>query len=172
MLEISWDEKSLDSFYKKMGNLIKNLATHTENGIENASEETRKYALSQKRGNKSDDLIVKEVSKNSKEINARVYTNFLHAPFLEYGTGIKAEMPHIGKTKTFLESGYTYWYLPLEKVKTPLNNPTININGTLFYIMFSTQPYPFMRPTAFYMKPKNIETIKANIQKGILSDIK
>ena len=29
-----------------------------------------------------------------------------------------------------------------------------------------------MRPTAFYMRGKNVETIKKEIKKGIISDIK
>ena len=31
---------------------------------------------------------------------------------IENGTGIYALEPHIGHTKTFIESGYKYWYVP------------------------------------------------------------
>lgn len=172
MIEASWNQKNLDSFYSKMNKIVNNLATYTFDAVEKASEDTREYALNQKRGSKDDDFILKKLNKEAKQIIARVYTNFSYAPFLEYGTGIYAEMPHIGKTKTFIESGYRYWYLPVDKVEKNLNNQIISIKGEQFYVMHSTQPYPFMRPTAFYMKPKNIETIKNTLRERILSDIK
>lgn len=34
---------------------------------------------------------------------------------IEYGSGIYAEMAHIGDSKTFVESGYVYWLVPVEE---------------------------------------------------------
>lgn len=34
---------------------------------------------------------------------------------IEYGSGLWAEKQHIGKTPTFLASGYMYWYVPEDK---------------------------------------------------------
>jgi len=184
MLEVSWNEKSLDSFYKKMDNLVKNLKRHTTKGVNLASEETRKYALSKKKGSKEDDLILKEINSQSKEIISRVYTNFKWAPFLEFGTGRYAEMPHIGKSKTFMESGFRFWYAPASVVNKSyaltdfmvvdgVFYPMITqINGKTYVMCFEQKARPFMRPTAFYMREKNIETIKKVLTKGILSDIK
>ena len=173
MIDISWNEKKLNSFYKKMDNIINNLKKHAEQGVGEASEDTRKYALDKKRGNKADNLILKEINSHTKEIISRIYTNFQYAPFLEYGTGTKAERPHIGKTETFINSGYKYWLLPVEKADREFSpQRIINIKGKQFYLMFATQPYPFMRPTAFYMREKNVETIRNVLRKGILDDIK
>ncbi len=184
MLEVSWNEKSLNSFYKKMDNLVKHLKEHTTKGVEKASEETRKYALSKKKGNKDDDLILKEINSHSKEIISRVYTHFSWAPFLEYGTGRYAEAPHIGKSKTFIESGFRFWYAPATVVNKSytLNDfmivdgvfyPMITqIRGKTYVMCFEQKSRPFMRPTAFYMRGKNVETIKKEIKKGIISDIK
>lgn len=44
-------------------------------------------------------------------------TNASHEHYsliLEYGSGLYAEKPHIGKTETFIASGYMYWYVPEE----------------------------------------------------------
>lgn len=30
----------------------------------------------------------------------------------EYGTGLQATRPHIGKSRAFLNSGYEYWFMP------------------------------------------------------------
>lgn len=45
-----------------------------------------------------------------------------------------AEEEHIGTTKHFLESGYTEWYIPVNKVDRSLNYPIKIINGQQFYI--------------------------------------
>lgn len=34
---------------------------------------------------------------------------------IEYGSGMYAEKPHFGDTKTFVESGYVYWLVPVEE---------------------------------------------------------
>ena len=173
MIEISWGQKGLNSFYKKMETIINNLADHTYNGIEKASEDTRKYALNQKRGSKDDSLILKELTKSANEVLSRIYTNFKYATFLEYGTGTKAEMPHIGNTKTFIESGFRYWLLPVEKADREFSpQRIIVIDGKQFYLMFATQPYPFMRPAAFYTEGNSLNITKEEIRKGILNDIR
>lgn len=184
MIEISWNEKNLNSFYKKMDSIAKSLKEHTLKGVDSASEETRKYALSKKRGNKDDDLILKEINSHAKEMISRVYTHFSYASFLEFGTGRYAEMPHIGKSKTFIESGFRFWYAPATSVNKSYTLTDFMVVDGVFYPMitqfrgktyvmcFEQKPLPFMRPAAFYMRGKTVETIKNEIKKGILSDIK
>lgn len=136
-----------------------------EKGLPNAMEEVMKLAketaLSHKRGSKDNDSILFEIKSDGNGITGRLYTNFDWAMFLEYGTGTKAELPHIGHTETFKKSGYRYWFLPKavadSKGKEFSPERLINIGGELFYMMFSTQPYPFMRPTAFELEDRAVQ---------------
>ena len=98
---------------------------------------------------------------------------FSYAPFLEFGTGTKAELPHIGKTKTFIASGYRYWFLPVDKVDKKFSpERVINIDGELFYIMFATQPYPFMRPASFTSRQENADLVNERIGKFLTEVLK
>lgn len=136
--------------------IIKNIEKKLPSAMEALMEFAKKEALKNKRGDKDSSLILFEITVQNGEVTGRLYTNFDYALFLEYGTGTKAEMPHIGHTETFKESGYTYWYLPKELADSrglDINSSRlINIKGELFYIMYATQPYPFMRPTAFELE--------------------
>lgn len=110
------------------------------------------------------------------KVVGRVYTNkdlFSHAPFLEYGTGTKAELPHIGQTKTFIQSGYRYWFLPVEKVDKQFSpERIIVIDGKQFYLMFATKPYPFMRPASFSSRQENADLVNERIGKMLMEVLK
>lgn len=137
-------------------NVIRKLEKSYPIAMESLMQYAKEIALKHKRGNKDEDSILFEITINNDSITGRLYTNFDYAMFLEYGTGTEAEMPHIGHTETFIKSGYRYWFLPKEiadaKGKEFSPQRLINIKGKLFYIMFSTKPFPFMRPTAFELE--------------------
>lgn len=136
--------------------IIKDVEKKLPSAMEVLMEFAKKEALKNKRGDKDSSLILFEITAKNREVTGRLYTNFDYALFLEYGTGTKAEMPHIGHTETFKESGYTYWYLPKDIADAKgldfSSSRLINIKGELFYIMYATQPYPYMRPTAFELE--------------------
>lgn len=170
MISIEWNKKDLKSFYSKMDKIIKEMPKRTKIGVENALENTRDKALSYKRGNKDERLIPFEiVEASTNKVLGRVYTDkdlFSYAPFLEYGTGTEAEKPHIGTTKTFIKSGYKYWYLPVEKANREFSpQRIIVIDGKQFYIMYATQPYPFMRPASFSSRQQNADCVNEEIGK-------
>lgn len=155
----------------------KDIINKISNSLPVAMEKVMQYAqeeaLKQKRGSKDSDLIPYEIINNNKEVIGRLYTNFDYAPFLEYGTGIKADgtLPHIGKTKKFVESGMRIWYLPkaLADAKGREFSPQriINIGGEEFYIMYATEPFPFMRPTAFLLEDNAIKILADEIIKQL-----
>lgn len=136
----------------------KKLVKKLPNAMEELMQHAKEVALSRKRGSKDEDLILFEIKVEGSKVKARLYTNFDYAMFLEYGTGTKAQMPHIGTTKTFLESGYEYWFLPKEVADSRgrefTQKEVININGKLFYMMFPQEAHPFMQPTAFDLEDK------------------
>ena len=54
--------------------------------------------------------------------------------FAEYGTGVYAEKNHIGTTKTFNESGYNKWFVPVGQVTHSLGYPIVSIQGEEYYM--------------------------------------
>lgn len=177
MFKVEWEKRSLDNFYKKMEKLIKGLPENTKLGIEDALGNTQEKALDNKRGKKDKKMIpIEIIDFNKNQVVGRVYTDkdlFNYAPFLEFGTGTKAELSHIGKTKTFIASGYRYWFLPVDKVDRAFSpERIINIGGELFYIMFATQPYPFMRPASFSSREENANLVDERIGKFITEVLK
>lgn len=159
--------KGLDSLCKKLNNIAVKLPKTTKESMEELMKDGQKKALDKKRGRKDENMIPYEISSNKKEVIGKLHTDkdsFSHALFEEFGTGTKAEMEHIGKTKTFIESGYKKWYLPKDKAPRDFgDHRLIMIDGQLFYIMFPQSPKPFMRPTAFYLR----DTAKIKLCKGI-----
>lgn len=150
--------------------VLRNLENSMPYAIEQVMKYAQEKALQKKRGSKDKNNILFEITIDKGIVTGRLYTNFDWALFLEYGTGNKSDgtMPHIGHTATFHASGMTYWFLPKSvadahgKEFTPQR--LINIDGELFYIMFASRPYPFMRPTAFELE-KDAVRVFANALK-------
>lgn len=60
---------------------------------------------------------------------------------LEYGSGLYAEMGHIGKTPAFLASGFMYWYVPEEEAPELMEYPYERIEtetGVLYKVYGQT----------------------------------
>ena len=169
MIEI----KGLDSLEKKLNKIADNLEKNTVEAMKKVAEDGQKVALDNKVGTKDKEMIPYDVDSNGKVVTGRLHTDkksFAHAMFLEYGTGTEAELEHIGKTKTFLKSGYRYWYLPAEKAPRAFGIP-IMIGGEEFYIMFPQEPKPFMRPTAFYLRDNAKVVLSKELKERIEKDI-
>lgn len=152
---------------------IKNIDKILPNALEEVLKKGQELALNNKRGNKDQSLIQYEMQNTKEGVKGRIFTTFDYAPFLEYGTGIKSDgtLPHIGVTKTFKESGMKYWFMPkavADKKGMAMNaSRLINIKGELFYIMFATQPYPFMRPTAFALETLASKILAEYLKKNL-----
>lgn len=86
---------------------------------------------------------------------------------LENGTGIYALEEHIGKTKIFIESGYRYWYLPVEKAKKALGK-SITLYGKEYYVMHAQPAKPHFTPAY----NSNVRLRRENISKAIKESMK
>lgn len=110
---------------------------------------------------------------SSNEVKGRVYANpndFMsngqsYLWFEYFGTGEFAEEEHIGKSKHFIESGYTEWYIPVNKIDRILNYPIKMINGKQFYIAHGTKANRFLDEAEFKTRNDNIDTIEEKIKK-------
>lgn len=135
------------------------------------AEEIKKDVLDfapSKTGEYANSIKVSETQINQDNIKTDIYTDLKSTDghyigrMIENGTGIYALEPHIGKTKTFIKSGYQYWYVPVEKAKRPIGR-TIVIDGNEFYVVHAQPPKPHFRPAL----DKNIQTYRDNIRKAI-----
>lgn len=186
MISFEWNKDSLKSFENKMANIIKKLPSTVKVATEKTLIETKKEALKNKKGSKNEDMILTEIlDSNTKEVVGKVFTNkdlFSFAPFLEYGTGSYAEKPHIGKTKTFLESGFKFWYAPATSVnKSYTMTDFMVVNGVFYpmitmfhgktYVMcFEQKARPFMRPAGVYSREEAKKILSKEI-KTMLSEV-
>ncbi len=132
------------------------------NSLPKAMEKVMIYAqnvaLSHKTGRKDKNLITYKIVKNDNVIEGRLTTNFDYAGFLEFGTGKLSDgsMPHIGHTKTFHESGMTFWWIP----------PELSKDGD-WHLVYTQLAKPFMRPTAFEMEKSAKDILAKEIIKAI-----
>lgn len=112
-------------------------------------------------------ILVEMIDMSTKEVKGKVYadpskfmSNGVSYLFFEYfGTGANAEMEHIGKTKHFLESGYTEWFIPVSKVEKQLGYPIIEINGMQFYVAKGVRACHFLSDAEFYTRDENKEIV-------------
>lgn len=110
------------------------------------------YAIRLEKGHKEDGILVEMIDMSTKEVKGRVYADpskFVtengqsYLWFEYFGTGQFAEQAHIGKTKHFIETGYTEWYIPVDKVGRTLNYPIVTINGKQFYVAIRSKSKSF-----------------------------
>ena len=112
------------------------------------------------------------IDMSTQEVKGRVYASpdkFMGANnqsylwFEYFGTGANAEMPHIGNTKHFLESGYTEWYIPVSKVGRSLSYPIITIHDNQFYVAHGTKANHFLTDGEFQARNENKDIVKRKI---------
>ena len=152
--------------YKKFGEITKKLSSTISTGIEDVLKNIQVYAIRLEKGHHEDGILVEMVDTSTMEIKGRVYTNKETLPFAmfeHFGTGQYAEMNHVGKTKHFIESGYTEWFIPVNKVERSLPYPIITINENQFYIAHGVTPNHFMTDAEFQTRENNVNAIKEQI---------
>ena len=126
-IKVKHNFKNIDAIIKKLPQVAKEITDDILNNI-------RGYAIRLEKGHKEEGIIVEMVDMSTKTVKGRVYADpakFMtengqsYLWFEYFGTGQYAEKKHIGKTKHFLETGYTEWYIPVHKVGRSLNFPII-----------------------------------------------
>ena len=61
---------------------------------------------------------------------------------------------------TFIESGYTEWFIPVLRVDRALPYPVVNIQGIDFYIAHGSKANHFMTDASFKSRNENAEIVK------------
>lgn len=161
MIEISVSKKSLDNICNKLTKIATQMVINTEKSMESVMKKAQEEALSYKVGSRDTNKIPYEISKDNSSVTGVLKTNMplndgiykSYAPMIEYGTGKLGELAKLGKTKMFIQSGYTRWLLPVEKSPRDFGSQRIVlIDDKQYYMMYSQPAQPFMRPTAFYLR--------------------
>lgn len=147
---------------KISNSLVKNLPEITKEVIKNI----RGYAIRLEKGHNEEGILMELVDTTTNEIKGRVYTDKVTMPyamFEHFGTGRYAEMKHIGTSKHFIESGFTEWFIPVNKVQRPLQYPIVTINDMQFYVAHGAKANHFMTDAEFQSRKENIEIAKNKI---------
>ena len=150
---ISCDIKIKHNF-KNINAIIQKLPQTAKIITEDILKNIQGYAVKLEKSHKEDGIIVEMIDMSTQEVKGRVYADpskFMtengqsYLWFEYFGTGQWAEQEHIGKTKHFIESGYTEWYIPINKVGRTLNYPIVTISGKQFYVAVRSKSKSFFR---------------------------
>ena len=143
MVKFKCTIKGINNLEKKINKIITNFPKKVEESIENVLKNIQGYSIKLEKGHNEAGIIVEMIENSTLKVKGRVYANPMqfmtddnqsYLWFEYFGTGKYAEKEHIGKTKHFIESGYTQWYIPVNKVGKSLNYPIITISGSQFYV--------------------------------------
>lgn len=158
--------------YKKMETISNQLGQVVSNSIEDVLNNIKGYAIRLEKGHNTEGILCEMVDMSTKEVKGRVYadpTKFMsngqsYLWFEYFGTGAMAEMPHVGHTKHFVESGYTQWFIPVTIVEKPLNYPIVEIQGVQFYIAHGVKANHFLTDAEFKSRDENVEIVKQKLE--------
>lgn len=164
--------------YKRIKQIEKRLPQIAEESIEDVIKNIQGNAIKLEKGHNQEGILIEMVEGSTGEIKSRVFADpnkFIsngqsYLWFEYFGTGQYAEQDHVGKTKHFLESGYTEWYIPVSKVGRSLSYPVITINNTQFYVAHGSKANHFLGDAEFKTRENNIEIVSRHI-KDMLKEV-
>lgn len=171
-IKISCKIKGLENLEKKINTITKKLPQTIEQGVEEVLKNIQGCAIRLERGHNENGILVEMVDVSNNKVKGRVYADpskFMtengqsYLWFEHFGTGQYAEMEHVGKTPHFLESGYTEWLIPVNKVERKLNYRIITIKGHQFYLAHGVKANHFMTDAEFQTRDNNTDTMQKHI---------
>ncbi len=154
--------------FKKIEKIIQELPKVIEQSVEDILKNMQGYAIRLENANNSSGILVEMIETSTMQVKGRVYADpskFMtnngesYLWFEYFGTGAYAEQEHIGTTKHFIETGYTEWYIPVNKVARKLNYPIVTINNIQFYVATGAKPNHFLGDAEFKTREENKEII-------------
>ena len=148
--------------FKKINKITQELPKTIEQSIEEVLKNIKGYAVKLEKGHHDDGILIEMIDTSNMQVKGRVYTDKDKMPFAmfeHFGTGQFAELPHVGTTEHFIKSGFTQWFIPVNKVERTLNYPIVTINETQFYIAHGMTSNHFMTDAEFKTREENKEII-------------
>lgn len=163
--------------FKNINAMIQRLPQVARGITDDILKNKQGYAIRLEKGHKEDGILVEMIDMSTKEIKGRVYAdpskftteNGQSYLWFEYfGTGQFAEQEHVGKTKHFIESGYTEWYIPVNKVGKTLNYPIVTIGNSQFYVAVGAKANHFLGDAEFKARNENTEIVKKRLDEMLM----
>lgn len=176
MVKIKCEIKRLDSLDKKINTIIQKLPQTVQKSVEDILKEIQVCAIRLEKGHHDDGILCELVDVSNNRIKGKVYADVKTFPFFmfeHYGTGQYAEMEHIGKTKHFIESGYTEWLIPVNNAPKPLPYPIVTskyMPGVEFYLAHGVKANHFMTDAEFKTRETNKEIVGQHV-KDMLKEV-
>lgn len=158
--------------FKNMNAITQKLPQTAKLITEDVLKNIRGYAIRLEKGHNENGILVEMIDVSTKEVKGRVYADpskFMtengqsYLWFEYFGTGQYAEQEHIGKTKHFIESGYTEWYIPVNKVGRSLSYPIVTINKQQFYVAVGSKANHFISDAEFESRNENSEIARKRL---------
>lgn len=140
--------------FKNINTIIQRLPQTAKIITEDVLNNIKGYAIRLEKGHNEEGILVEMIDMSTKKVKGRIYADpskfktesgQSYLWFEYFGTGQYAEQDHIGKTKHFIESGYTEWYIPVNKVGRTLSYPIVTISGKQFYVAVRSKSKSFFR---------------------------
>lgn len=158
--------------YKRIIELERRLPKIINKSIEEIIKNIQGCAIKLEKGHNQEGILIEMIEGSTGKVKSRVYADpnkFMsngqsYLWFEYFGTGQYAEQDHVGTTKHFLESGYTEWYIPVNKVERSLNYPIITINNSQFYVAHGSKANHFLGDAEFETRNDNIEIVTKQIK--------
>ena len=164
-IKVKHNFKNINAITQKLPQTAKLI---TEDVLKNI----RGYAIRLEKGQNENGILVEMIDTSTKKVKGRVYADpskFMtengqsYLWFEYFGTGQYAEQEHIGKTKHFIESGYTEWYIPVNKVGRSLSYPIVTINKQQFYVAVGSKANHFINDAEFESRNENSEIARKRL---------
>lgn len=172
MIKLSYKINGLDKLEKKINTIVKELPKKIEKSVEEILKEMQITAIKMENGHNDEGIVFELVDVANNKVKGRVYADpnqFIangqsYLWFEYFGTGEFAEQDHVGKTKHFIESGYTEWYIPVNKVDRSLSYPITTIGNSQFYVAHGSKANHFLQDAEFETRDSNIQTVEKNLK--------
>ena len=164
-------EKMVIDVSKTIDTLPKQLVESQRETARQIWEDVIQYAPD-KSGEYISSIKISDTEVSNDSIKTSVYTDLTSDGYavgrmIENGTGIYALEPHIGHTKTFIESGYQYWFVTVKSVNRAIGRKIV-INGNEFYVAYAQPANQHFRPAL----NKHINNYKKHTGKAFTEVIK
>lgn len=160
--------------FKNINTIMQKLPQTAKIITEDVLKNIRGYAIRLEKGHNEEGILVEMIDMSTKEVKGKVYADpskFMtengqsYLWFEYFGTGQYAEQDHIGKTKHFIESGYTEWFIPVNKVGRALNYPIVTIGNSQFYVAVGSKANHFISDAEFKSRNENTEIARKKLNK-------
>lgn len=158
--------RGLNKLEKKLKQITKELPKKVEESVEDVLKNIRGCAIRLEKGHNEEGIQIEMVETSTMKVKGRIYTDkdkFSWAMFEHFGTGDYRELSAVGKTKRFIETGGSQWFIPVAKVEKVLPYPIIEIQGSQFYVARGVHSNHFMTDAEFKTREQNKEILKKQI---------